>query len=287
MIEGPENDDKYRMVEDEFTSIAGQFTAHLHAAEYQRLKQQAKDQNADKISSISRPVLGPLTTAARRRQEERKRVAKQRDGLRRVAGLVKGAGSGGDGVDADIPWAGSSLHGLMESPHRKGMRLSAVAASTAGTRAAAGFRRAMGSSQLTPQPTARRQHLREIEIEEEDDLDAPIENLSTNPVSTSSRPISGAHIPVRRMQALASDSTISPGFTAMVGSGTNVTRGASSMIINLPQDDTECDNGVDDFDLFNRRRNRSRSSRAQKEGTASKKPEGFSDSKQDVIPTFL
>ncbi len=36
MIDGLEDDDKYRMVEDEFVATAGTFTAHLHAAEYQR-----------------------------------------------------------------------------------------------------------------------------------------------------------------------------------------------------------------------------------------------------------
>lgn len=41
MIEDYDNDDKWRMVEDEFFTTARLFTAHLHLAEYNRLKKEA------------------------------------------------------------------------------------------------------------------------------------------------------------------------------------------------------------------------------------------------------
>ncbi|KAK5998549.1 hypothetical protein PT974_00929 [Cladobotryum mycophilum] len=67
------------MVEDEFLHIAQSFTAHLHRAEYDRLKALARAQNAAAISEIERPVVhGPPTVAARRRHENVKRIAKQR-----------------------------------------------------------------------------------------------------------------------------------------------------------------------------------------------------------------
>ncbi|RSM01437.1 hypothetical protein CEP52_008570 [Fusarium oligoseptatum] len=44
MRPGPQHDDRYRMVEDEFVNMAHQFTTHLHRAEYNRLKSLAKSQ---------------------------------------------------------------------------------------------------------------------------------------------------------------------------------------------------------------------------------------------------
>jgi len=47
MIDGLGHDDRYRMVEDEFAQTARTLTVHLHAAEYQRLKDATKSQNAE------------------------------------------------------------------------------------------------------------------------------------------------------------------------------------------------------------------------------------------------
>jgi hypothetical protein len=89
------------MVEDELLHTARLFTAHLHRAEYARLKQVAKAHNAAAIREIERPVVaGPPTARARRRREAALRTAKQR----RV------------GVDEA---QGSSLLGLMETPRRE------------------------------------------------------------------------------------------------------------------------------------------------------------------------
>ncbi|KAF9881661.1 hypothetical protein CkaCkLH20_00807 [Colletotrichum karsti] len=136
MIEGLENDDQYRMVEDEFFTVAGQFTAHLHAAEYHRLKTQTKAQNAETINSISRPVVGSLTELARRRQEELLRKKKQREALRNAK---KDAGIDDESGDETMPWNGSSLQGLMDSPQKKEVPLTALTRTSSGTGASSLF----------------------------------------------------------------------------------------------------------------------------------------------------
>ncbi|KAL6881096.1 hypothetical protein J3F83DRAFT_721009 [Trichoderma novae-zelandiae] len=142
MIPGPLNDDKYRMVEDEFLHVAQRFTAHLHRAEYDRLKALAKAQNADTIREIERPIVPNAvpTARARQRSESRQRALKQRKAL-----AADGRGDGDrkardDG--AESPLAATGLRGLMEAPRREGGTIMpAVSTSSASsrTRAAAGY----------------------------------------------------------------------------------------------------------------------------------------------------
>jgi hypothetical protein len=72
MIEGMENDDGWMMVEDELLTTARLFTAHLHHAEYQRLKGLARTRPADRwapvprtsdASSVLRKLAGATTEA--------------------------------------------------------------------------------------------------------------------------------------------------------------------------------------------------------------------------------
>ncbi|QPC72857.1 hypothetical protein HYE68_003609 [Fusarium pseudograminearum] len=134
MRPGLDHDDRYRMVEDEFLNMAHQFTVHLHRAEYDRLKNLAKHQNADTIREIERPIVGPPTLLARQRQESARRVSKQRKLL-------------ADSSDEkDTSFAGSSLQGLMESPRKEHKWISAGLADAAKTRASAGF----GSQKINP-----------------------------------------------------------------------------------------------------------------------------------------
>lgn len=114
MMDGLNNDDMYRMVEDEFYLIATRFTAHLHAAEYWRLQDEAKTQNAVTIRNISRPVVGRMTGLVKKKQD---RAARQQ----RQNAAVKGAVD--DGSDEEIASRGTSLFGLMESPRKRIPRL--------------------------------------------------------------------------------------------------------------------------------------------------------------------
>ncbi|RYO89951.1 hypothetical protein DL766_007086 [Monosporascus sp. MC13-8B] len=135
--QGLEADDRYRMVEDELLFIAQRFTAHLHAAEYQRLKETSKSQNAKTIKDISRPVVGSMTELAKRKQERKARAEKQR--LARKKALAE---QDGTESESDDHYRGTSLFGLMESPAKKARRLDSLAAPSIATRAAAGFEEA-------------------------------------------------------------------------------------------------------------------------------------------------
>ena len=136
MIEGPRYDDRYRMVEDEFLAVAGEFTRHLHAAEYQRLKNLASSKNAETIDDISRPVTGAPTDAVRRRHAKLETAAKQQRGLTKILGKRVDH----DSDFGDKPWTGTSLQGLMDSPRKKKVplhrSLSSLSASASGFRAA-------------------------------------------------------------------------------------------------------------------------------------------------------
>ncbi|EQB52223.1 hypothetical protein CGLO_08193 [Colletotrichum gloeosporioides Cg-14] len=170
MVEGLENDDKYRMVEDELFTVAGQFTAHLHAAEYQRLKTQTKSQNAETIKNISRPVVGSLTEIARRRQEELLRKKKQREALRKAKKEANVDDESGD--ETSMPWHGTSLQGLMDSPQKKEVPLTTLTRADSGTKKSL-FGGVIRSHRRSA-PMSRREVLEEETESESDDLGGPV-----------------------------------------------------------------------------------------------------------------
>ena len=142
MIPGPFEDDRYRMVEDEFLQTAQQFTVHLHRTEYDRLKALAKSQNATAISEIEKPVIsGPMTWTAKRHQADLERAKKQRR-------VTNAGGSGRRGEEQQPPppelpsLRGTGLLGLLESPRKeaRGIMGSYESTTMPKTRAAAGFR---------------------------------------------------------------------------------------------------------------------------------------------------
>ncbi|UKZ85019.1 uncharacterized protein TrAFT101_000897 [Trichoderma asperellum] len=144
MILGPLNDDKYRMVDDEFLHIAQRFTAHLHRAEYDRLKALAKAQNAATIREIEWPVVVDAvpTMRARQRSDLAQRDMKQRKTL-------EGDGEARDDESVLPSLARTNLRGLMEAPRREGriiMPSASASSSSSRTRAAAGY-----SSKSSPQ----------------------------------------------------------------------------------------------------------------------------------------
>ncbi|KAK7735582.1 hypothetical protein SLS53_007496 [Cytospora paraplurivora] len=121
MIEGFENDDQWRMVEDEFYAVAGHFTAHLHAVQYRRLREEAKNQNANALRTISRPVTAPPTSHVRRRQTALALATAQRQGIRTAMSRINVEDTEED--DEEIPWRGTHLAGLMSSPRKKAQPL--------------------------------------------------------------------------------------------------------------------------------------------------------------------
>lgn len=183
MNEGKEYDDKWRMVEDEFLTIAKQFTIHLHAAEYKRQQKMVKSRNADTINSISRPVTGKMPDHTKRKMEAAVRTKTQRAALENV--VVKKAEEEEDSDDGDgLPYFGTTLHGLMDSPRKKAASLAKPGTIAATTRAAAGFKYSAAQSRPerkheSPQSkvairTAKRTQPMDESSEDDDNLDAPI-----------------------------------------------------------------------------------------------------------------
>ncbi|KAJ9143060.1 hypothetical protein NKR23_g6775 [Pleurostoma richardsiae] len=199
MIEGLENDDAWRMVEDEFFSVAGSFTAHLHAAEYQRLKKQARSQNEETIRHISRPVTGEMTDLVRRRHLALDQASRQREGLKRALASMKA-----EDDDDDEPWVGTSLQGLMDSPRKKAIPLTSVTSTVLGTKAAAGFvrgsptkNRGLGGTRTIPPHNAVPRQLVTAQVvpgldDETDDDDD--EDLEGPPLKRTSHHVSAIYI---------------------------------------------------------------------------------------------
>ncbi|TLS31000.1 hypothetical protein PpBr36_02626 [Pyricularia pennisetigena] len=126
MISGLDGDDIWRMVEDELLSVAGTFTAHLHKAQYKKLKRLAESQNAKTISAISRPVACDTTDTVKRRQIREELERRQGEAIKRLRGSSSGDGNSANESDDDdgpSPWAGTALQGLMDSPRKKAPRL--------------------------------------------------------------------------------------------------------------------------------------------------------------------
>ncbi|KAK6600547.1 hypothetical protein H4I96_07873 [Botrytis cinerea] len=161
MEEGREHDDKYRIVEDEFLTVAKSFTVHLHTAEYKRL--------------------GLWSAECRMQQGVKQKRLQGRKNQRNVLEKLIGKKEDGLSDDSDeetLPFVGTSLYGLMTSPKK---------------RAAAGFRSRtkFETSQRASSPTIKRK-TQAVDLdpdttasEDNDDLDAPI----SAPKFSSSKPV--------------------------------------------------------------------------------------------------
>lgn len=112
MREGPNEDDMWMMVEDEFLTTAQAFTSHLHRAEYQRLKRLVRSRNESTIRNIQRPTDGrtPQSVETRMKLEARDLQVKQS----RVNGIIQEAVEDDD--EEDDPWLQNPrLAGLMNN----------------------------------------------------------------------------------------------------------------------------------------------------------------------------
>ncbi|KFZ11744.1 hypothetical protein V502_07423 [Pseudogymnoascus sp. VKM F-4520 (FW-2644)] len=138
MIDGFSNDDRYRMVEDEFLDVAKEFTQHLHAAEYQRMKNNAKAQNAATINAISRPVTTKMGGQTRRKVESIARARKQADAIKDIHGDQTREAEA-DSDESQGPWLGTALHGLMEKPRASAVPLTDISGFHSTSKAAAGY----------------------------------------------------------------------------------------------------------------------------------------------------
>ncbi|KAH7017381.1 hypothetical protein EDB80DRAFT_874097 [Ilyonectria destructans] len=195
MIPGPLHDDHYRMVEDELVNVAHQFTTHLHRAEYNRLKNLAKSQNAATIQEIERPVVGTPTLLTRQRQESARQIAKQQKVLQ------KGS------HDRDMPRVATGLQGLMESPRKEAKWISTSAAGTATTRAAAGFQSNLSSP---PKPRESPQRFSSVKKRRLPRMDDDTTDESDVEPSTPSRSLTSKPARLTELSSATSRSTTRP-----------------------------------------------------------------------------
>ncbi|KAL1899263.1 hypothetical protein Cpir12675_001547 [Ceratocystis pirilliformis] len=113
MISGIGNDDMYCMVEDELYEVAKKFTAHLHEAEYQRLKSEAQSLNVGAGRKIVRPVVSSAMDSTELRIEYASRLEILRKATKKSHGNTED-GADDDGM-LDTTLEGSPLRELMQN----------------------------------------------------------------------------------------------------------------------------------------------------------------------------
>ncbi|WQF80460.1 hypothetical protein CDEST_05474 [Colletotrichum destructivum] len=295
MTEGLDNDDGYRMVEDELFTIAGQFTAHLHAAEYQRLKAQTRSQNAETIKNISRPVVGSLTELARKRQEELLRKKKQREALRR-AKQEAGREDDESGDETGVPWRGTSLQGLMHSRKKQEVPLMALTRADLGTKASSVFGGVVKSQSQRP-ATATRRDEDDAETEDESDDLGDLGQALVRGSAVVSKPSTArpAHPPKPAAKATSrpspqpSSSRVAEAMAAAHSRrpSTTVTAKSVSPTTTATKTKPTFDEDEDDDDIFTRFKNRKANSRSQRRVPETKKDEQESKGSRDIIPSFI
>ncbi|KXH62278.1 hypothetical protein CSAL01_11713 [Colletotrichum salicis] len=301
MMEGLENDDKYRMVEDELVTIAGHFTAHLHAVEYQRLKAQTRTQNAETIKTISRPVVGSLTELARKRQEELLRKKKQREALRR-AKRDAGRDDEDTGDETNVPWRGTSLQGLMHSPKKKEVPLMSLTRADSGVRtSASGLFGGVVRSSQSKRPSAPAKRSTPVDEDttedESDDLGGPVKGPASRDIDHKrpaypSKTIAKVHSrPSHQQRTMQPNSTRLPDTKASsngrgpLGTATSKPISSTRAATNTPPTNDE-EGDDDDDDLFTRLKNRRANARPQRRAPVKKeKPE--TKEAGDIIPSFI
>lgn len=293
MIEGFDDDDRYHMVEDELLATARQFTTHLHAAEYLRLKDAAKDQNAAVISQIARPVVGGMSRLAEKKQERASLLKKQATALRKG----DDSNSEDDDVAPNNALKGTSLYTLMASPRKQVPRLDKIASFSKSTRAAAGFGTSsseMADSSRRPSiysssPTRRLGSVMNVYDDDSDDLDGsrpPPFTKSSNISSTLSnlrgrnRPQTRDPVPTAGVKRPAL-STKTPAASSSAPASQATLTGTGNM-----SDDSDDDLGSDPFGIRNRISQRKTRDRKRAKTTQQESSKITPSSSKDFIPGF-
>ncbi|KAI0006779.1 hypothetical protein F4779DRAFT_547954 [Xylariaceae sp. FL0662B] len=291
MIDGLENDDLYRMVEDEFLSTAQLFTAHLHAAEYHRLKAVSKSQNADTIRDISRPVIGRMTDLVKMKQERKARLEKQRQATKRALANKKRSSAEFDNTDdEDDPWERATLFGLMESPRKQATRLDTLTTTAPATRAAAGFGGATPRRLFTtahPATSGFEGHRHQSRLSQDStgsedkggQFDSPVLRFTSTPARNAAGSTSRLHEP-RQIQTV-------PGGRQLPGHPAGITKQSKQAAESksAEEGDSSDGSGEDLLSRLKRRQEQRRRSRERRKQAASKARS--SDLAEDIIPGFL
>lgn len=178
MRPGWDQDDAWRMVTDEFTATAQLFTAHLAHAEYRRQKTLARKREAalGGADAIARPVVGQLS----------KQGQMQKQGELQRANISANLKAEESDDEAEAPWMGTHLAGLMMSPSKRERLVTTNVKGRSSTRAAAGFNRALPLGRGRPlfnEPQVKKENTPKPESDQDStdddlDLDAPAPSRS-------------------------------------------------------------------------------------------------------------
>jgi hypothetical protein len=142
MLPGLSQDDIYIMVEDEFHAVARTFTAHIHHAEYARLRDLARSSKASTPPAIARPVIGDATMReeTQRKKEHEHKNARQQAALKKLESAITASDDGDlDPEHGGEPWAGTALSGLWSASPRPQPSRVGLHGVRSVTKAAAGF----------------------------------------------------------------------------------------------------------------------------------------------------
>ena len=293
-----ERDDKYRMVEDEFLTIAQKWTVHLHAAEYKRQEKMVKARNAETISSISRPVTDRMPDHTKRKVESVARSKTQRNAVEKLVERKVAADDTDDSDEDGLPYVGTTLHGLMDSPRGKTASLSKVGSARTATRAAAGFQKSsesktnssqimasdspiLKSNQLPSRALIPESEISTASSDEDDDLDAPIpaSKLESVPCVSKPRPPSSSRLIAS--SSMATQSSRSAQRSTFVQSQVTVAT-VESAVSRPGFTNVEPPSALSD--ISRRRAKRQELARLEE---AKQEKEEQKKKKRDVIPTFL
>lgn len=185
------------MVEDEFLSVARTFTAHLHHAEYVRLKNEAKNRNSATVSNISRPVdsITAMRAETKKKKEAEAQEARTKAGLESIKGPKRPVTTSDDSdldenEGQEQPWEGTHLQRFMTTSPKKALTsLTGLQGVMSHTRAAAGYERSehKGKTALQShgQGKATAPVANDETSEDDDDLDAPSRAPSRAPAAAS------------------------------------------------------------------------------------------------------
>lgn len=283
MIPGPLNDDRYRMVEDEFLQTAQRFTIHLHRAEYNRLKAAAKNRSVDALREIEGLVVALPTASATGRRGAARRDAKQQQAPQ----------MGGSAVDdACLPYASTtSLQGLMENPRDGPQVTLSSRPSGSKTRAAAG----QVSRSLTPAWADRRPQrfddAAQLVVESGSSAlpTRPSEGSVKRPIladmGSRAKPLGQTGLPVSPSQQMPMPARR---HAQRHGRGEEGGRKSSSLMSQVPYDDGHAASDNDDmFGLKAKRRRRDKSREFLRRAKSQGQGQATIKQSSDTIPSFL
>lgn len=135
---GYDKDDRFIMVEDEFQAVAQTYTAHLHRAEYKRLKQEAKRCHPTTLEDATSFVAGETKTKLQALNLHRKQT-QAIDAMLGRSGDTTQMTEEDEEDNIDDPWSGTSLAKLTANGAHQKTSLKGLERLPSNTKAARGY----------------------------------------------------------------------------------------------------------------------------------------------------